>query len=130
MKAVAAEFHHASVLVEEVATYLEPRPGRLYCDCTVGGGGHAWTILDRSGPDSRLIGIDRDPSALAAAAHRLAGFVDRVTLVHGAFGDIGELLAARGVQQGGGFLLGLGVRSPQSAGPDRGVRFRRRGAIG
>jgi len=129
MKAVAAEFIHASVLVDEVATALDARPGRVYCDCTVGGGGHAWSVLDRSGPDSRLIGIDRDPTALAAAAARLAGFVDRVTLVHGAFGDIAELLAARGVQQVDGFVLDLGVSSPQLDDPDRGFSFTRPGPI-
>jgi 16S rRNA (cytosine1402-N4)-methyltransferase len=126
---VAADFHHASVLLDEVVTHLDPKPGRVYCDCTVGGGGHAWSVLDRTAPDGRLIAIDRDPGALAAAATRLAGLVDRVTMIHGAFGDVAELLAARGVQQVDGFVLDLGVSSPQLEEPDRGFSFTRAGPI-
>ncbi len=76
------QFSHIPVLKAETLTYLEPRPGQVFCDGTVGGGGHARAILELSGPDGRLIGIDRDPAALEAAAANLAEFGDRVTLVH------------------------------------------------
>jgi len=126
---VAAGFDHASVLVEEVLEHLAPGPGGLYCDCTLGGGGHAWAILDRSGPDGRVIGIDRDPAALAATRARLAAFGDRITLVHGTFGDIGAHLATLGVTQVQGFVLDLGVSSPQLDEPERGFSFTRGGPI-
>jgi 16S rRNA (cytosine1402-N4)-methyltransferase len=126
---VAGGFDHASVLVDEVLEHLDPRPGRVYCDCTLGGGGHAWGVLDRTAPDGRLIGIDRDPAALAAAAARLAGFIDRVTLVLGTFGEIAAHLAKLGLPQVDGFVLDLGVSSPQLDEPERGFSFTRAGPI-
>src|SRR5579871_4185005 len=98
-------FAHQPVLVEEAMHFLAPRPGGLYCDATVGGGGHAARILAASSPDGRLIGIDRDPDAIAAARDRLASFGDRVTLVHGAFGDARAILERLGAIPVDGFLL-------------------------
>jgi 16S rRNA (cytosine1402-N4)-methyltransferase len=129
MGRVSGGFDHASVLVDEVLGCLDPRPGRVYTDCTVGGGGHAWAILDRSAPDGRLYGIDRDPAALAATKARLAGFMERVTLIHGAFGDVRGLLAEAGVDQVHGFVLDLGVSSPQLDVPERGFSFTREGPL-
>jgi 16S rRNA (cytosine1402-N4)-methyltransferase len=126
---VAGGFDHASVLVDEVLEHLAPASGGLYCDCTLGGGGHAWAVLDRSAPDGRLIGVDRDPVALRAAATRLAGFLDRVSFVHGAFGDVAAHLASLGVAQVQGFVLDLGVSSPQLDTPERGFSFTRGGPI-
>src|SRR4051812_29210045 len=77
------EFRHATVLAEETVRLLAPRPGEVYCDATVGGGGHAERILEASSPTGRLVGIDRDPAALEAARARLERFGERVTLVHG-----------------------------------------------
>ena len=68
----------------------------VYCDATLGGGGHAERILEASAPDGRLVGIDRDPAALAAARARLERFGDRVTLVHGTFGDARAILERLG----------------------------------
>ncbi|MDB4967756.1 MAG: S-adenosyl-methyltransferase MraW [Myxococcales bacterium] len=114
---------------EEALALLQPRGGAVYCDGTLGGGGHAERILAASEPDGRLIGIDRDPDALAAAGARLARFGDRVTLVHGAFGDALSLLRELGVDAVDGFLLDLGVSSPQLDRPERGFSFRTEGPL-
>src|SRR6266404_331330 len=79
---------HQPVLLDEVLHWLDPKPGGTYCDATVGLGGHARAILERSRPDGRLIGIDRDRDALATATEALATFGDRVTLVHARFGEV------------------------------------------
>ena len=95
----------------------------------VGGGGHAARILAASAPDGRLVGIDRDPVALAAARERLAPFGDRVTLVHGAFGDAKAILTRLGAVPVDGFLVDLGVSSPQLDQAERGFSFQREGPL-
>jgi 16S rRNA (cytosine1402-N4)-methyltransferase len=114
---------------DETLALLAPRAGGVYCDATLGGGGHAERILDASAPDGRLIGIDRDQTALAAAGRRLERFGARVTLVHGAFGDAGEILARLGVVPIHGFVLDLGVSSPQLDRAERGFSFQRSGPL-
>jgi 16S rRNA (cytosine1402-N4)-methyltransferase len=101
----------------------------LYCDCTLGGGGHSRVILERSAPDGRVLGIDRDPDALAAAREELAEFRDRLTPVHGTFGDIARVLADAGVEKVDGFVLDLGVSSPQLDRAERGFSFSRAGPL-
>jgi 16S rRNA (cytosine1402-N4)-methyltransferase len=122
-------FDHAAVLRDEVLGQLAPRAGALYCDCTVGGGGHARAVLDGSAPDGRLIGIDRDPAALDAARAYLADLVGRATLVHGRFGDVARILADLGITQVDGFVVDLGVSSPQLDRPERGFSFTREGPL-
>jgi 16S rRNA (cytosine1402-N4)-methyltransferase len=124
------EFVHTPVLETEVLAYLAPRPGGVYCDGTVGGGGHSRRILEQSSPDGRLIGIDRDREALAAAGARLADFGGRVTLLHGSFGQIDELLAEAGASGPlDGILLDLGTSSPQLDHARRGFSFSREGPL-
>jgi 16S rRNA (cytosine1402-N4)-methyltransferase len=118
-----AEFHHLSVLPEEVLRFLAPRPGGVYVDGTVGGGGHARQVLDASAPDGRLIGIDRDRDALAATARRLAGYGERATLCQGNFADLAHILAGCGVEAIDGFLADLGVSSHQLDTAERGFSF-------
>ncbi len=118
-----ARFHHLSVLPEEVLRFLAPRPGGIYVDGTLGGGGHARQILDASAPDGRLIGIDRDREALAATADRLAGYGERVMLRQGNFADLAEILADCGVEAIDGFLADLGVSSHQLDTAERGFSF-------
>jgi 16S rRNA (cytosine1402-N4)-methyltransferase len=123
-------FVHTPVLETEVLAYLAPRPGGVYCDGTLGGGGHARRILEASGPDGRLIGIDRDREALAAAGARLADFGDRVALLHGTFGHMDELLAEAGMAGPlDGILLDLGPSSPQFDHAQRGFSFGKEGPI-
>ena len=118
-----------SVLADEVIEYLAPRDGGLYVDATLGGGGHAHRILDASSPRGRLVGIDRDPAALAAARARLAPFGDRVTLVHGRFGAIAQILAGLGITEVDGIVLDLGVSSPQLDLAERGFSFGKEGPL-
>jgi len=122
-------FVHESVLLTETLDALAPRSGGLYCDATLGGGGHSEAILERSAPDGRLIGVDRDPAALAAAKERLAPHGDRVTFVHGSFGQLPALLAEIGVARLDGLLADVGVSSPQLDDPSRGFSFRESGPL-
>jgi 16S rRNA (cytosine1402-N4)-methyltransferase len=114
---------HESVMVAETVEALAPARGGLFLDCTVGSGGHAVALL-RAGA-SRLIGLDRDPEALARAAETLAPFADRVELVHSDYRDAPAVLARRGIAAVDGALADLGVSSMQLDEAGRGFSFRR-----
>src|ERR1700712_2262297 len=114
---------HRAVMMEEVLRFLAPQPGGIYCDATLGAGGHSEQILLRSAPGGRVYGIDRDPSALQLAGARLAPFGDRFVPVHGRFGDAAELLEAHDVPPLTGILADLGVSSMQLDRPERGFSF-------
>jgi 16S rRNA (cytosine1402-N4)-methyltransferase len=114
---------HEPVMVAETVERLAPGRGGLYVDCTVGLGGHARAILAAGA--TRLIGLDRDPEALAHAAAALAPYADRVELVHADYRDTESILAARGIAEVDGALADLGVSSMQLDGADRGFSFRR-----
>ncbi len=122
-------FIHQSVMPAEVLQYLAPRPGGVYLDGTLGGGGHSELILEASGPDGMLYGIDRDPSALTAAGERLNRFARRFRPLQGSFGDMAALLAGQGVTAVDGVLLDLGVSSPQLDRAERGFSFRAEGPL-
>lgn len=122
-------FRHLPVMPAEVLALLAPRPGCIYLDGTLGGGGHARLILEASAPDGRLIGLDRDPAALAAAAETLAGFGPRVTLCRGSFAGLAGQLEALGLAGVDGILLDLGVSSHQLDTPGRGFSFRDDGPL-
>jgi 16S rRNA (cytosine1402-N4)-methyltransferase len=113
---------HISVMSEEVLSWLVREDGRIYLDCTVGYSGHAEKILEASGPDSRLIGLDRDAAAISASRKRLARFGDRVLLLHGHFMDLKQHLTASGIGQVDGVLFDLGVSSLQLEEPARGFQ--------
>jgi 16S rRNA (cytosine1402-N4)-methyltransferase len=117
-----ASAYHAPVMVEEVMEMLRPERGGLYLDGTLGGGGHAEALLER-GADARLVGVDRDPDALAEAGKRLARFGDRVRLVRSPFA---EAVEAAGIGEGAldGVLLDLGISSHQIDESSRGFTFR------
>jgi 16S rRNA (cytosine1402-N4)-methyltransferase len=123
------QFAHIPVLADEVATWLAPRAGGIYCDGTLGGAGHPRRTHEASAPDGRLIGIDRDPGALAAARAALADLADRVTFVHDTFGNISTVLAELGIDRVDGFLLDIGPSSPQFDTPERGFSFAKAGPI-
>lgn len=111
------------VLPAEVLHFLAPRPGGVYLDGTVGGGGHAALVLEASTPDGILIGLDRDGSALAAAREKLAPFGGRVRLFQRNFAELGDLLPELGITGIDGFLLDLGVSSHQLDTGERGFSF-------
>lgn len=109
--------------------WLAPRSGGIYCDCTLGFGGHAEEILKRSAPDGRLIGLDRDPAALEFSRARLAPFGDRVTFVHAPFSDLTQALSQLRLGKVDGCLADLGVSSVQLDQAARGFSFRREGPL-
>ena len=114
---------HVPVMTREVVEVLQPDRGGLYVDCTVGLGGHSRALLDAGA--SRLLGLDRDRDALAAARASLEAWSDRVELVHADFRDLPHVLADRGIEGIDGALADLGVSSLQLDGADRGFSFRR-----
>jgi 16S rRNA (cytosine1402-N4)-methyltransferase len=114
---------HVPVLVDEVRALLQPERGGVFVDCTVGLAGHSRMLLE--GGATRLIGIDRDTDALAIARAALAGFGDRVTLVHADYRDLDAVLDAQGVTEISGLLADLGVSSMQLDAEGRGFSFRR-----
>lgn len=125
----ATDFSHLSVLPEETITCLAPRPGGIYLDGTLGGGGHARLVLEASAPDGRLIGLDRDPDALAHAAKVLAPYGSRVSLHHACFADLATILDGLGIDAVDGILFDLGVSSWQLDSAGRGFSFRQDGPL-
>jgi 16S rRNA (cytosine1402-N4)-methyltransferase len=126
---MVTSFEHEPVLSEPVLELIAPVPGGVYCDATVGGGGHAERLLEASSPDGRLVGIDRDLDAVAAAKARLSRFGERVSICHGTFSELDGLLAKAGVEQVDGLLVDLGVSSHQLDSAARGFSFMRVGPI-
>jgi 16S rRNA (cytosine1402-N4)-methyltransferase len=104
-------------------TVLAPRPGGAYIDATVGAGGHARGILERSAPDGRLLGIDQDMQALRVARGALSDYGARVTWVHGSFAQLGAMARQHGFYPADGVLLDLGVSSMQLSAPQRGFSW-------
>ena len=117
-----SEFHHISVLLQECLDGLNIKPDGIYVDGTLGGAGHSSQIAKRL-TTGRLIGIDRDPVALAAAGERLRPYSDRVTLVHSNFSEISQVLNDLGIEAVDGILLDLGVSSPQLDDSARGFSY-------
>jgi 16S rRNA (cytosine1402-N4)-methyltransferase len=118
---------HEPVLVDETLRWLAAGPG-LYLDATLGDGGHAEALLDAE-PEARLLGCDRDPSALDRSARRLARFGARVMLAHAAFHDLPRAHERVGLESLAGALFDLGVSSPQLDDPARGMSFRSEGPL-
>jgi 16S rRNA (cytosine1402-N4)-methyltransferase len=121
--ALTAVRHHP-VMVDRVVELLRPHPGGVYLDATLGLGGHAERLLAASAPDGRVIGLDRDPDALALARERLAGAGDRLVAVGASFADLAEVAERLGVTAVDGVLYDLGVSSLQLDEPARGFSYR------
>jgi len=129
---VNAEPEHLPVMLEETLRCLAPRPGETMLDGTLGLGGHAAEILSRLSPGGELMGLDRDPEALALAAKRLDGVGGAYRLLHGTFDRVGELLKELEISSDGAFdglLLDLGVSSMQLDRAERGFSFRNDGPL-
>ena len=114
---------HEPVMVAEVLDLLAPARGGLFVDCTVGLGGHSRALLE--GGATRVLGLDRDPIALALAGEALAPYRDRVELVHADYRELDRVLDARGIPAVDGTLADLGVSSMQLDAEGRGFSFRR-----
>lgn len=118
---------HIPVLPTEVLHWLNPQPGQVIVDCTVGGGGHTQLLAERVTPEGRVIGLDQDPAMLELARPRLAGLP--VTLVHAAFDDLPDVLRDLAVPAVDGVLADLGVSSDQLDNPARGLTFQTDGPL-
>lgn len=124
---LAGSDYHIPVMLEEVVHFLTPMRGKLFLDCTLGGGGHARRLLEEGG---NVIGLDADPEALQFARKRLAEFGDSFSAIHANFRDYGELLGTVGFHSGlDGILLDLGVSSRQLENADRGFSFQGDGPL-
>ena len=116
------EFRHEPVLLNEVLEWMNVKPDGVYCDGTLGGGGHSGAILKASGGTARLYGIDRDENAILAASERLKDYPG-FTAIRGNFHDARKLLEEAGAEALDGALLDLGVSSPQLDTAERGFSY-------
>ena len=114
---------HIPVLVAAILDGLAVRPGGRYVDATVGGGGHAAEILAVSSPDGRLLGLDRDPDAVARTRQRLAFYAERCRVVHASFERLAAVARSEGYFPADGILFDLGLSSFQLADHTRGFSF-------
>ncbi len=121
-------FEHATVMRDEVVRAIAPRANGVYVDATLGAGGHTVALLEAE-PKARIVALDRDPAAIAAARERLALVADRVTVVQAPFSSLRDQLAALGLSRVDGLVADLGVSSPQLENPERGMSFRREGPL-
>jgi 16S rRNA (cytosine1402-N4)-methyltransferase len=115
--------YHRPVLLTEVIELLDPQPGGVYVDCTLGGGGHAKAILERVLPGGHLFGIDRDQDAIDRASDEFRQFESDVTLVRGNFAGLQEILRNLDIEAVDGVLFDLGVSSHQLDEAERGFSF-------
>ncbi len=120
---------HIPVLLKEVLAGLNVKAGRCYLDATVGGGGHAAAILAATEPDGRLLGLDRDPQAVARALTRLQSFGRRVQIYHTSYTHLNEVLRNSGMPLLDGVLFDLGFSSWQIDDAERGFAFRTAGPL-
>ncbi|MCL4868440.1 MAG: 16S rRNA (cytosine(1402)-N(4))-methyltransferase RsmH [Anaerolineae bacterium] len=114
---------HIPVLYQEVLDILQPQPGTLFIDGTLGAGGHTEGLL-AAAPDTRVLAFDRDPEAIRFVAERLHGYGDRLTLVNHNFADLGTVAPQYRFDQVDGILLDLGLSSRQLDSQERGFSFR------
>jgi 16S rRNA (cytosine1402-N4)-methyltransferase len=118
---------HQSVLLEEVLHWLAPRPGQVVVDGTLGGGGHTRALVEQVGGAGTVVGLDRDPAAIARAEVSLAGLP--VKLAQRSFSDLPEVLDEIAIPAVDGILLDLGLSSDQLADPERGFSFNADGPL-
>lgn len=114
---------HTPVMVEEVLDYLNPRPGGVYVDCTLGTGGHSLAILEKTGGSIKLIGIDWDQEAIRVSEERLKKYKNSLILARENFARIARILQDKNVQRVDGFLYDLGLCSHHLNQASRGFSF-------
>lgn len=118
------EFKHISVLLNETIENLDIKEDGIYVDGTLGGGGHAYEVLKRLGPNGRYIGIDQDEDAINAASQRLSEFKDKLTVVRSNYCDMKKVLHDLGIEKVDGILIDLGVSSYQLDTVERGFSYK------
>ncbi len=121
-------FEHVSVLLDEVIDGLNIKPDGIYVDGTLGGAGHSFHICEKLGPKGRLIGIDQDEDAIAAATKRLEPYADRVTIVRDNYVNMARVLHNLGIEHVDGILLDIGVSSYQLDTAERGFTYKEENA--
>ncbi len=117
---------HFPVMAGEVIEWLQPKPGQILVDGTMGGGGHARLLAERVGPEGQVLGLDRDPAAIAAF---LEAKDSRIEPIHANYADLDQVLATRQIPAVDGLLLDLGLSSDQLADPTRGFSFESSGSL-
>src|SRR5665648_285735 len=129
MKSTPASIPHLPVLYHEIIDALSPKTPGKYIDATVGAGGHAEGILEKSKPDGQLLGLDLDPQALVIASQRLSVYKSRVTLRQSSHTMITEEADSLGWKTVDGIVMDLGVSSMQLDSPERGFSFKQEGPL-
>jgi 16S rRNA (cytosine1402-N4)-methyltransferase len=118
-------YHHIPVMVSEVIQYLNVRAGKIYVDCTLGGGGHSRAIIDRMVPGGFLVGIDQDKDAVDNAKKVLSAYAPQIALFHDNFVNIKSVLAQLNIHKVDGILADLGISFHQLAQSGRGFTFQK-----
>lgn len=126
---MSLDSHHDPVLLSEVIKFLDPKPGEIFVDATIGGGGHSCALLERLQPGGFLLGLDRDAEALEAAARKLKPFGAAVKLVRASFSQLPAILAQENLPGVDGLLFDLGVSSYQLDNPERGFTYQLEGPL-
>ncbi|MFH1967876.1 MAG: 16S rRNA (cytosine(1402)-N(4))-methyltransferase RsmH [bacterium] len=115
---------HKPVLLKEVIEYLNPGQNENFVDCTIGEGGHAEEILNRNGPDGKVLGIDLDPLQISSAQWLQAQFQNRIILANDSYANLREIVERKNFQPINGILLDLGMSSAQLEGTGKGFSFK------
>ncbi len=123
------EFEHTPVLLNETLEYLDPKPGGVYIDGTLGGAGHSSEIIKRIVPGGKLLGIDQDSNAIDAAKRRLEAYKDNVVIVRDNFRNIKAIALQKGFKEVDGILLDIGVSSHQLDEKERGFSYMHDGPL-
>jgi len=123
------DFEHTPVLLNETLEYLDPKPGGVYIDGTLGGAGHSSEIIKRIVPGGKLLGIDQDSNAIDAAKRRLEAYKDNVVIVRDNFRNIKAIALQKGFKEVDGILLDIGVSSHQLDEKERGFSYMHDGPL-
>lgn len=115
---------HTAVLQKEVLKYFEPLPNENFIDCTIGEGGHARLILEKTGPEGKILGIDSDPQQIASSQWLKASFNERIILANDTYANLKEIAERNNFKPVSGVLLDLGMSSAQIEGIKKGFSFK------
>jgi 16S rRNA (cytosine1402-N4)-methyltransferase len=123
------DYHHISVLGDEIIKYLDPKAGQNFIDCTLGGGGHSARILDLNGPKGKVLAFELDPRAIKAAKSRLKDYKDRIVIVRDSYAHLKDYIKKENLKPIQGIVFDLGLSSDQLDKADRGFSFKDHGSL-